>query len=659
MKEEVKTLFLFGLAVISLNGNADSKIEEVYVYDGYHAQAGSPVSYTELDEDFLSDQIFGQEPSFVLAKSPGITMHTDSGSGNGYSYFRLRGIDQTRINMTLNGVPLNEPEDQGVYFSNYPDFLSSVGNVQIQRGAGLSQNGSASYAGSIQFRVKELSEPSYGKVDLNYGSFGSRRLGAEYNSNNSDVINWFVRGSSVQSDGYKHRSENKSESIFASATITPENSEWKLTLFSGQQKNQLAWLGVSEIDLEENPKSNANSEEDDEFSQTLLVLNQKQDFAHFVLNSGVYYNTLEGNYDFDLNNFLGFPSTDEMLNYALDSNFKGFFSNINYTNNGLTLTAGFHTNDYSRTHKGSERSIGALYENEGFKDSTSIFLKSYYSFGALSVMADLQNRKTSFDYKGNTEFDKLQWNFFNPKLGINYQISDAVEAYYSIGKVGREPTRTDIFGGNDNLEVDENGNPLIFITDAESVVDQELGLRVELPRLSLRTNVYYMDFDNQIVLNGQFGPNGLALNEGVDSSTQVGAELSLSYILDEHFSLNSTVSLSKNKIEDNGEAFEPLLSPDIIAIQGVTYVFGEFSLDLDLQYQSASYLDFANTQRLDSHYTFSLRTAYNYGISEFSLHVNNLSNKKSYGSGYVDFDGTAKYFINAPRNITAQVSLRF
>ncbi len=659
MKEEVKTLLLFGLAVISVNSNADSEIEEVYVYDGYQAQAGSPVSYTEMDEDFLRDQILGQEPSFVLAKSPGVTLYTDSGSRNGYSYFRLRGIDQTRINMTLNGVPLNEPEDQGVYFSNYPDFLSSVGSVQIQRGAGLSQNGSASYAGSIQFRVKELSEPSYGKVDLNYGSFGSRRVGAEYNSNNSDRFNWFVRGSSVQSDGYKNRSANESESIFASASIGSESSEWKLTGFTGQQKNQLAWLGVSESDLEENPKTNANSEEDDEFSQTLLILNQSQDFTHFVLNSGVYYNTLEGNYDFDLNNFLGFPSTDEMLNYALGSNFKGFFSNINYTNNGLALTAGFHTNDYARTHKGSERSIGTLYENEGFKDSTSFFLKSYYRFGALSVMADLQNRKTSFDYVGSTEFDKLHWNFFNPKIGINYEISDTVEAYYSIGKVGREPTRTDIFGGNDNLEVDENGNPLIFIVDEESVVDQELGLRIELPRLSLNTNLYYMDFDNQIVLNGLFGPNGLALNEGVDSSTQIGAEISLSYILDEHFSLNSTVALSKSRIEDSGEVFEPLLSPDIIAIQGVAYVLGEFSLELDLQYQSSSYLDFANTQRLDSHYTFNLRTAYNYGISEFSLYVNNLSNEKSYGSGYVDFDGSAKYFINAPRNISAQVSLRF
>lgn len=168
-----------------------------------------------------------------------------------------------------------------------------------------------------------------------------------------------------------------------------------------------------------------------------------------------------------------------------------------------------------------------------------------------------------------------------------------------------------------------------------------------------------MDFDNQIVLNGQFGPNGLALNEGVDTSTQAGVEMSLSYILDEHFSLNSTISLSKSRIEDSGETFEPLLSPDVIAIQGVTYVFGDFSLDFDLQYQSASYLDFANTQRLDSYYTVNLRTEYKYGIAEFSLHVNNLSNQKSYGSGYVDFDGTAKYFINAPRNISAQVSVRF
>lgn len=186
------------------------------VIESYLAEDKTPVTYQDVDMEVIDSKNTGQEASFLLSETPSMTVYSDAGSYQGYSYFRLRGIDQTRINMTLDGVPLNEPEDQGVYFSNYPDFFNSVDQIQIQRGVGTSKNGTSSYAGSIQYTSPNLADSTYKTVGAGYGAFNTYRIFGEYNMGIKKNKGLYIRASHLNSDGYKDRSANNSQSVFYS-----------------------------------------------------------------------------------------------------------------------------------------------------------------------------------------------------------------------------------------------------------------------------------------------------------------------------------------------------------------------------------------------------------------------------------------------------------
>ena len=176
----------------------------------------TPISSKLMNKYDIDLKNFGQEPSYVLNTTPSITNYSDNGSYLGYSYFRLRGIDQTRINMTLDGIPLNETEDQGAYFSNYPDFFSNLNSLQIQRGVGTSINGVSSYAGSINFESPLLTDNKYNEVNVNYGSFNTSRFNYKYNSSINNNFGTYISVSNLHTDGYKYHSGNDSRSLFFS-----------------------------------------------------------------------------------------------------------------------------------------------------------------------------------------------------------------------------------------------------------------------------------------------------------------------------------------------------------------------------------------------------------------------------------------------------------
>ena len=656
----VQFIFVFNLRSQDSTLISNDTLETITISSSYLAQKETPFTYTNLYNRKLDKINYGQEASFILSQTPSITAYSDAGNYQGYSYFRIRGIDQTRINMTLDGVPLNEPEDQGVYFSNYPDFLNSIGQLQIQRGVGTSKNGSASYGGSVQFTSPKLSEKAKKEIGIGYGSYNQYRIYGEFNSGLKKNKGLYLRASHLHADGYKERSANTSSSVFYSAGIFNKNATWKATGFIGTQKNELAWLGVSQAEIDLNPKTNANTEEDDKFSQALLQLQHISYLSESsTLQASIYYNFLDGNYDFDLNNFLGLPPTPEMFNYALSSHFIGGFSNYTYEKDWLTAVAGFHLNRYERTHEGSERTIGYLYRNTGFKNEISIFTKATIEVGLLTFLADLQWRKTNFDYDGNVELDQLDWTFFNPKFGITITPNTNFNIYYSIGKTGREPTRTDLFKGNDNLGTDLFGNPDLGITEAEYVVDHELGLRITRNIFKANLNIFYMDFRDEIVLNGQFGPNGLALNENVDKSYRSGLEFDIKYLIFKRLAINQNLAYTHSKIEDAGITFEPILTPSFIFNNSLSYPIKAFTISLDARYQSSSYIDFANEEKIDGYVLLNARVRY--ALKKFSATVflNNLNNKQYYNNGYVDFDGTPKYFIQAPFHIFTALTYTF
>jgi iron complex outermembrane receptor protein len=633
-------------------------LQEIVV--SYRANKFTPVSFQNIGSNEIKRKSTGQEPSFLLAETPSITAYSDAGNTQGYSYYRLRGIDQTRINMTLDGVPMNEPEDQGAYFSNYPDLLNSVDKMQIQRGIGTSQNGTASYAGSIQLFSPNLRDSANTVVGLGYGSFNSLRAYGEYKSGLKDNKALYVRVSEVYSDGYKYHSANHSQSVFASGGLFYDKSAWKINLLAGQQRNELAWLGVSDSLIDIDRRTNAaTKDEKDHFVQTMAQIhNRWYPSENSSLQSSIYYTFLDGNYDFDLNNYLGYPSTDELYNYAFRSHWTGFYSNYTYSRNPLNWTTGIHGNKYNRKHTGSEKTAGQLYKNTGYKDEISVFSKANYTIDKFTVFADIQYRYATFDYNGSVGLDKLDWHFFNPKGGISYELKNNAVAYYSIGKTGREPTRNDMFGGEDDL-ADDSGNPAIYINTPEYVTDHELGLRLQSNKLHLNINLFYMDFNNEIVLNGQFGPNGLALTNKVEQSIRTGIELDISYQLNQYFTLINHSSYNHSQIKEQRESFSPIFTPPLIVNQEIVFTYKDFVVSLSAKYQDKSYIDFANTETVQNYFLINSRIQYSYNHLLFCFYLNNMTNTKYFNNGYIDFDGSKKYFVQAPANCYLSVNYRF
>jgi iron complex outermembrane receptor protein len=568
----------------------------------------------------------------------------------------MRGIDQTRINISLDGVPLNEPEDQGAYFSNYPDILNSISRIQVQRGVGTSKNGVASYGGSLQLFSPNLYDSAKATVGVGYGSFNSLRAFGEYNSGVKNRKAFYARVSEVYSDGYKYDAANNSQSVFLSGGWFGNKSTWKLNVLAGRQRNQLAWIGVSDSLIAIDRRTNANKNEKDKFTQWLTqLLNRWQLSNTSSLQSGLYYSSLKGNYDYNNNNFLGLPTTDELFNYAFQSNLIGFFSNYNLTLNRFTVTTGVHGNVYNRQHLFSEKSLGRLYKNTGYKNEASAFVKAGYTLSRFTFFTDIQYRYTNFDYKGSVSLEKLSWDFLNPKAGISAEIKPDLVAYYSIGRTGREPTRNDLFGGSDDLLSDSVGNPMLAIKTPEYVVDHELGLRYQSKQWSAGFNLYYMNFENEIVLNGKFGPNGLALTNNVDRSYRAGIELNAVYHVNRNLSFINNSSYNYSRIKEQKVTFSPILTPAVIINQEAVYGYRNLTLAMSVRYQDKSFIDFANTSTVKSYWLVNSRIGYTFKGFQFCVFVDNITNAKYFNNGYVDYDGSKKYFVQAPTTVYASV----
>lgn len=645
------------MSVVCAQVSPDTTVLDSVVIFDYSAYAQTPVSYQDLSRTWILQKTIGQEPSFILSQTPSITAYSDAGSTQGYAYFRLRGIDQTRINMTLDGVPLNEPEDQGAYFSNYPDFLNSVSKIQIQRGVGTTQNGVASYAGSMQFTSPQLLDSAKLRAGANYGSYNSYRLFGEYTTGLRDKKALYVRLSQLHSDGYKHHSGNTSQSVFWSAGLYRSKAVWNLLGFSGWQRNELAWLGVSADSISKDRRSNANTREKDRFMQHMVqVQNHWFLSGKSTLKSTLYYNHLKGNYDFDYNNFAGLASNGDLYNYAFLSHLVGFFSTYNYETKTLKFTGGLHANHYTRSHVGSLNTVGELYRNKGLKNEASAFAKlSYELVPRLFYLVDLQLRRSTFDYEGAVPLAKQSWSFFNPKTGLSYNVKRNLNIYYSIGQTQREPTRTDMFGGNDDLLADSLGNAVLYINAPERVIDQELGVRLHRLKYHLNANVYFMDFKNEIVLNGKFGANGLALNSNVSKSYRMGVEVEGHVQLHKVLRYVLNASYNYSEIQNQGLTFKPILTPKVIMNNEFEFNFNRWNAALELRYQGASFIDFSNQHQINEYVLVNTKLGYQYKKWNIVGRINNILNTKYYNNGYVDT--APKYFVQAPINYS--ISLGF
>lgn len=654
-------LLLSQLAMSQAKKDTTALLEEVVVSSPFTASVQAPVTMSHIGRKELERKNYGQEPSVLLAQTPSVTFYTDAGSSSGYSYFRIRGIDQTRINMSLNGVPLNEPEDQGVYFSNYPDFLESVSGIQVQRGAGYSKQGVAAYGGSLYFESVRFADSAGTQASAGFGSFNYYRLNGAVNTGLKNGMGLYARASHLHSDGYRDHSANTSSSVFINPGYWGDKHKLYVVSFLGEQKNELAWIGAPMDSLRKNKRYNANSNQEyDRFLQAhIQVHHEWQLNSRHQLHSGVFYNYLDGNYDFDYNHFIGQPATEELYNYAFRSDFKGLFSYHTYSTQRLKWYSGVQAQWYQRRHRGSEKTLGELYVNTGYRNESSVFTKAILSAGRWNFLGDVQYRYSSFTYKGGEIMPGQYWNFLNTTLGIAYQLNNSIRLYYSIGQTHREPTRNDLFMGNDDLTRDSNGELLFNPVKPEQAIDQELGIKYFSRALFFSANVYYMRFRHEITLNGQIGPTGVPLHSSAARSYRSGIEVDARWKWTNGIEWRNQSSASVNRIKQEGVDLHPVLTPALIINQEGRWVKPRWQAGVSLRYQGESYIDYANTTQLPDFCILNVDASWQWRNLTFYGVVNNLTNRVYYTNGLITASGAPGYFIQAPVNFYAGVRVKW
>lgn len=605
-----------------------------------------------IDRESLSKLNKGQEPSFMLGLRPSFFAYSDTGNEYGYAYFRIRGMDQTRVNMTMDGVPLNDGEDMGVYFSNYPDMIASMHSVKVENGAGISGNGVAGYAGTIDFESVDLKRDTLSGVYVGYGSFNTFKTSVEYNSGLKGKWAVHFKATQQQSDGFREHAYNNSQSAFAKVGYY-FNARHSVDLLSfiGQSRNGQGWIGSSPDEIKCNARVNGCTEEEtDRFMQNINKLQYKGALCENVtLAASMYYNRLKGYYYFDVDNFVRkvidstWLETGEIDRYNLSHHmFGGNIVTKGYLGD-FSVTAGANASTFARRHIGTNNLVaGEMWNNIGYKNDVNLFVKGEYECRGLKVIGNVQYRHADFDYRGDVDFKKINWDFLNWAGNVSYSFNDNHGLYLSATQTHREPTRSDMFGGEENLVE-------LVTTQAESVVDYEFGYNISSAKFSGNLNLYYMDFSNELILNGEMGTNGLPIKENVEKSYRAGVEVNLAYEPVDGLQFNSAASYSMNRVKTAAETLSHTMSPAWLVNQGISYSFRRFELGADMRYRSRMYFDLANTYELDSSLRFDARVNYTYKNMTIGLHVDNIFDERSFSNGMTGAAGPL-YFIDAPRS---------
>ena len=675
-------MFLIPYLGYSQDTLKNKDLNEVQVVS-IRADVETPVTQTNLKKDRIYKNYSGQDMSYILLNNvPSLTSYSDNGLYNSYTYFRLRGVDQTRINMTLNGIPLNEPEDQGVYFSNYPDFGANINSIQIQRGVGSSSYGSSSYIGSINFEGPNLLDSNWTSLESGYGSFNSYRMSVAHNSGLKNKVAVYARYSMIGSDGYRYNSFNKSRTFFTSVGYYDKKDIIKLTAFSGQSNNGMAYLATSIDDINIDPRTNyLTRDEQDLFEQnftSLQWIRNINDNSH--INTSIFYNHLDGNYDILFSDTI--PSTNDMYKFRLKSNFYGVMSTYNYTKNKVKFLFGVNASFYERYHMNSNypNHTNWFYTNKGIKNEVSSFVKLYYNItNKLVAYGDIQYRNVIFNYvpdKSNTtDLKDITWTFLNPKGGLRFNHTKNISYYTSVGMNHREPTRNDLFNGYDDVTPIDDYRYVGFGVDTidirsikpERVIDFEIGSEWRSDKLFIQLNGYYMDFKNEIAQIGQISYIGLPLRKNVSSSFRSGVEFDMNWLIVKGLIFSQNLNYSYNKINEYTTDYDsvtyrnvsPLLTPNFVSNTSISYNYKWVTLGINGRYVSKSYLD--NTQN-DNYVTpdfFLLDSYVQFDIKGLSLRVsvNNIANQRYFTGGYVT--STSSYYIGAPRNFYFTLNYKF
>lgn len=645
---------------------------ESVIVRAVRAGGAAPTSQTVLDRASIERTYVGQDAPLALLGTTGVTAASDAGTFSGYSSIRLRGVDQTRLAISVDGVPLNDPEDQVLYFSNVPDFLNSMQTVRVQRGVGSSAFGTAAFAGSLDFEsLPLLTTPAFREVQVTGGSWGTRRTSVEAASGAVGRFAAYGRVSGQETDGYRDHSGNRAASGFFSAGWFGERDALKFTGFAGRSRMQLAYYAPSEAELAENPRANAmGTDERDNFRQEMASLQYTRVLKPgLTLTTTGYRNSAGGWYDVNV----GDPT---LWRFNLDHVWYGALSVLNWSSEALAVTAGAHVSDYARDHfVNITPDVNArIYDNTGHKQEQSAFVKATVTRGPVDWHVDLQWRRAAFQYapSAGTSFPapEADWMFFNPKLGVTWRARPALELFASLGQAQREPTRTDMFAGADDLD-DAAAAELLPLTRVkpERLTDLEVGARLRRGSVQASINGFAMVFRDEIAPIGQLSVTGSQLRRNVDRSSRIGVEAELAWQLSPTLGLSANTMLLRARINaftDEAAAVtytnvKPLLTPALLAnAQAAWNPRAEVEVTLSARHVAKSQLaNDGNDALVTPAFTMAdLGAAYTFSLATLRVQVQNIFDATAYASGYTD--GTDRYFFPvATRTLLATMAVRF
>jgi len=570
----------------------NKNLEEVLILVG-RVESDQAIAHSNLDAETIKTYNLGQDAPMVLNQLTGVVANSDAGNGVGYTGIRIRGSDGTRVNVTINGVPVNDAESQGTFFVNMPDLLSSVNSVQVQRGVGTSVNGAGAFGASVNFGTKTMEENAHAGIISTAGSFNTFRntvFAGTGMIDNKFVMD--VRASLIKSDGYIDRASSDLRSYYVSAAYYQGKSVLKFINFYGKEKTYQAWYYVPEDSVkdcngiysgkncnrtynmagqytDENGVIQYYNNETDNYGQNNFQLHFIHQFsdklhanitAHYTKGKGYYEQYKEdqnlGEYglkDVTTPNGDTITQSDMVRRLWLDNDFMGALFNITFKRHSrLQMVLGGGINTYKGAHFGrlmwsqyaSNSTIDyEYYRNTAHKSEANLYLKtSFKPFSNTSIFADMQLRKVLYSFLGFNEryeqqMQNADYTFFNPKMGVNVQLLRSVDVYASIGIGNKEPNRDDF------VQSTPQSRPA-----SEQLIDLETGIKYNSTRVNAGLNGYYMKYNNQLVLNGEVNDVGAYNRINVPESHRMGLEFDLNFKAFEWFYISGNFALSDNKI---------------------------------------------------------------------------------------------------------------
>ena len=718
MKKLILTVFLFSNLIISQEKVTDTiqsleqNLDEVIV-EAIRIDRSSPFSFSNVDKKDLELKNLGQDLPILLNFSPSVVTTSDAGAGIGYTGIRIRGVSPQSTNITINGIPYNDPESLGTFWVNLPDFTSSVESLQIQRGIGTSTNGSGAFGASINILTDKISQFAYTEISNSFGSYNTLKHTVKLSTGIiNDHFEISGRLSKIDSDGYIDRAYSDLKSYFIQANYFDENTLIKAITFGGHEKTYQSWYGITKEQMIENRRQNPYTYENE-------IDNYKQD--HFQLHwSEQINNTLSTNISLNYTDGRGYfeqyrdddsvetysgivksdldengnetGTTDLIRRRWLDNDFYVLNASLNYNYENLNLILSGSYSNYIGDHFGEviwarnfddNYSIrDRYYEGNGKKNDLSFFTKVSYKLKDILIYGDLQLRKINYKTSGitsdliNLKLDK-KYNFFNPKIGITHNLNSNSLIYLSYSRANREPSRSDY----------EN-NPDI---KPEKLNDLEFGYRLSSDKLELNLNAYYMLYNEQLVLTGAIDDVGAPIRTNSGSSYRVGIESEINLELSKKLDISSNLTLSSNKNKEVISNYNGALtnfgktnlsySPNFITNNTINYKFTEkFSLSMLSKYVGKQFMGNTDAKNsiLESYFVndlnFNLKITPKRIFNEIVVSglINNVLDKEYVSNGYyytyddtwsnpgetITLDG-AGYYPQATRNFLLGLLLKF